>query len=328
MAVDLAPRPRRCLALLLWPLLRLLSLCTPTPSHHKSKRGLTLSTPSTSLHLDSPNPHTPWRKLLRRLGSAVHSPAHKPHTEDPNTQMAAILPAPQPLGPRRALRSLESVAEAEVSRLLQRPLADEMETLVAIAIKAWSRDCLDLLLTYGSSPGKACGPGLFKASESVRVHGGGELGISLMGASSRDKGSLRMMGDNPLRDLEAGEEEGEADMEVAMERLYTRVKHSTMESKLHHTAACALHHPRDLQWVMDPAKGGLLATENVEGLLRELFKRIKGDNRSTKDMKVAAMRAVVEEVGPSPILTLSKAAFYCIYNMYIYTCVIVILNVI
>ncbi len=152
----------------------------------------------------------------------------------------------------------------------------EFVSLVGLAFCSWSRDCLDLLLTYGSE---------VYDDETLLHHQHHLDNAAVVPAGPPGSSSQR-----PQASLIA----------MLRRRLYQEVADSPMDVKLRLTAAAALHHPRDLQWVLDPDRGNVMEDEHGHtdafGFLIHVFRKIKHDHKSTKDMKVLAIKSLVEEV--------------------------------
>lgn len=144
-------------------------------------------------------------------------------------------------------------------------------SLVGLAFCSWSRDCLDLLLTYGSEA---------YDKEPLYLNQGQEKRIRAL----------------PQADIQ----EQRSFVSEMHRELYKEASTSSIDIKLRQTAAAALHHPRDLQWILDPDRGNVIEErERADGAVRFLVKvcrKIKHDHKSTKDMKILAMKALVEEV--------------------------------
>jgi hypothetical protein len=185
-------------------------------------------------------------------------------------------------------------------------LDDEMSTLVNLALCSWSRDCLDLLVTYGSA--------VFADEEEDG------MGVDDEQAAARAPRWGFLWHTTPHdRDHDAGHTRRRSRLKASLRgRLYGRVAATPFETRLRLTAAAALHHPRDLQWMMDPAGGNVLGGRklaggsssgsggggevDVAGFLRRVFRKIKHDAKSTKDMKVVALRRLCEGVVAAGLL--------------------------
>ena len=160
---------------------------------------------------------------------------------------------------------------------------EDFFSLVGLAFCSWSRDCLDLLLTYGSE-----------------VYEG-----QLLHPHHEEDDDVNMVASSPSHPHQGSL------ISVLRRRLYEEAASSSMDVKLRQTAAAALHHPRDLQWILEPERGNVMedgegaggassvnCSELTDGMgfLAKVFRKIKHDHKSTKDMKILAMKALVEEV--------------------------------
>jgi hypothetical protein len=179
----------------------------------------------------------------------------------------------------------------------------EFFSLLGLAFCSWSRDCLDLLLTYGSE--------VFDNNTTQHQHTAQDL------CAGSEAGSTTSTATTSTARL----------ISTLRKRLYAEASESPMDVKLRLTAAAALHHPCDLQWILDPERGVWLEKQEKEdddtyttytqssigttntngnkidvfGFLTRVFRKIKHDQRSTKDMKVRSMKALVEEVAAKRI---------------------------
>lgn len=259
-----------------------------------------LSTPSSSFPADGSIHHRLLARQYQQHRQQNHvakapasaEPPHPPHHHHhgkwgTRTDSMAFESADYALGRCKGAEAGSGAAGAGVEGAKSNVKAarEEQEhffSLVGLAFCSWSRDCLDLLLTYGS-----------EVYEGQRLHLDHEEDDANMGASSPShpyQGSL---------------------ISVLRRRLYEEAASSPMDVKLRQTAAAALHHPRDLQWILDPERGNVMEdgdgaggassvnssryTDGV-GFLVKVFRKIKHDHKSTKDMKILAMKALVEEV--------------------------------
>ncbi len=190
----------------------------------------------------------------------------------------------------------------------QHALDDEICTLVNLAFCSWSRDCLDLLIIYGSN--------VFADKEEEEEEG------AWPGPDDPDAKQRWGLLRRRRYDHEASSTQRHARLRASLRgRLYARVGPTPLETRLRLVAAAALHHPRDLQWMLDRARGDVLghgaaaghhsgggggssssSSSNVVGFVRRVFRKIKHDQKSTKDMKLLAMRALCEAVVAAGLL--------------------------
>lgn len=233
-----------------------------------------------------------------------HHSMHRHHHHGQGDSLAldadagmALRRALHPAGPHQGQGQAAGGEQQQQHQGHHHALDDEISMLVNLAFCSWSRDCLDLLVTYGSA--------VFAEEEeddshchhhhhhhrrwAALLHHGHDhdpdgAAASARPRSSRLKASLRG-------------------------RLYGRVTATPLEARRRLTAAAALHHPRDLRWILDPARGNVLGGEqlDVAGFLRRVGRKIKHDEKSTKNMKVAAMRALCEGVVAAGLLPTTGA---------------------